>query len=134
MIPSLPMRRRDMYKIGAALWAMPARSSSSVTVDQWRREARSAAPYRKPRGLRNGFDRLNMNQVMVVDSAPAIRVKLEMAGKPQAGQLPDGTVVVAGFIEPPVHKESRCTLQYSRDNGKTFSEPRVLEMGGRSNG
>src|SRR5260370_16395314 len=57
-----------------------------------------------------------------------------MAGKPQAAQLPDGTVVVAGFIEPPVHKESRCTLQYSRDNGKTFSEPRVLELGGRSNG
>ena len=128
------MRRRDIFAIGAGFWAAPAKPSSAVTVDQFRREAQSAAPYSKPRGLRNGFDGLNMNQVMVVERAPAIRVKLEMSGKPQAAQLPDGTIVVAGFIEPPVHKESRCTLQYSSDNGKTFSAPRVLEMTGRSNG
>src|SRR5581483_8065166 len=128
------MRRRDMYTLGAAFWAAPSQSSSSAAVEQWRQEVRSAPKYRKPRGLRNGFDGLNLNQVMVVDRQPAIRVKLEMSGKPQAAQLPDGTVVVAGFIEPPEHKQSRCTLQYSRDNGKTFSQPRVLEMTGRSNG
>ena len=128
------MRRRDLYKTAAALWSSPADAAPELTADQWQREAYSAPPYRKPRGLRNGFDGNRMNQVMVVDRSPAIRVKLEMAGKPQAAQLPDGTIVVAGFIEPPVHKESRCTLQYSRDNGKTFGEPVVLTMEGRANG
>ncbi len=128
------MRRRDLYKLSAALWAGQTKPAAAMTLEQWRREVRWASPYRKPRGLRNGFDGISMNQVMVVERSPAIRVKMEMAGKPQAAQLPDGTVVVAGFIEPPVHKESRCTLHFSRDNGQTFSEPRVLEFGGRSNG
>lgn len=120
--------------MGAALWVPPARSAPTIAAHEFRKEARAAAPYRKPRGLRNGFDGNQMNQVMVVERSPAIRVKLEMAGKPQAAQLPDGTIVVAGFVEPPVHAHSRCTLQYSRDNGKTFGEPRVLEMEGRMNG
>jgi len=127
------MRRRDLYTFGAALWAPPA-EAAPISDAGFRREVKAAKPYRKPRGIRNGFDGNHMNQVMVVERSPAIRVKLEMAGKPQAAQLPDGTVVVAGFIEPPVHKESRCTLQYSTDNGATFSEPRVLEMEGRANG
>lgn len=127
------MRRRDLYTFGAALWAPPA-EAAPISDASFRREVKAAKPYRKPRGLRNGFDGNHMNQVMVVERSPAIRVKLEMAGKPQGAQLPDGTIVVAGFIEPPVHKESRCTLQYSTDNGATFSEPRVLEMEGRSNG
>ena len=123
-----------MYIMGAALWAPPAKAAPPVSAVDFRREVKSAALYRKPRGQRNGFDGNHMNQVMVVEKSPAIRVKLELAGKPQAAQLPDGTIVVAGFIEPPVHQESRCTLRYSRDNGKTFDEPRVLEMEGRSSG
>lgn len=123
-----------MYTVGAALWAPRAKAAPPVSAAAFRREAKSAPAYRKPRGQRNGFDGNHMNQVMAVEKSPAIRVKLELAGKPQAAQLPDGTIVVAGFIEPPVHQESRCTLRYSRDNGKTFDEPRVLEMEGRSNG
>lgn len=128
------MRRRDLYTIGAALWLPSAKAASPASAAEFRREAKSAAPYRKPRGQRNGFDGNQMNQVMVVEKSPAIRVKLEMAGKPQAAQLPDGTIVVAGFIEPPVHEHSRCTPQYSTDNGRTFGEPRVLDVEGRSNG
>lgn len=108
--------------------------AGSATEAQMLQDARNALPYRKPKGLRNGFDGLNMHQVLEVTRRPAVRVKLEMAGKPQAAQLADGTIVVAGFIEPPVHEKSRCTLRYSRDNGRTFSEPRVLDLGGRTFG
>jgi len=105
-----------------------------LTAAGMARDKKNAVPYAKPKGLRNGFDSVDMNEVMVVQQQPAVRVKLEMAGKPQAAQLDDGTVIVAGFIEPPVHKQSRCTLQYSRDNGRTFGKPVVLQMPGRTGG
>src|SRR4029453_13935186 len=85
------------------------RQAGNATEAQMLQDVRNALPYRKPTGLRNGFDGLDMHQVLQVTRRPAVRVKLEMAGKPQAAQLADGTIVVAGFIEPPVHKDSRCT-------------------------
>ncbi|HAA52377.1 MAG TPA: hypothetical protein DCE43_21860 [Planctomycetaceae bacterium] len=132
---------------GSALGAIGALAQGTVTTSEaasqaakpisaagMARDKKNAVPYAKPKGLRNGFDSVDMNEVMVVQQQPAVRVKLESAGKPQAAQLDDGTVIVAGFIEPPVHKQSRCTLQYSRDNARTFGEPVVLEMPGRTGG
>ena len=112
----------------------PVHPISQISENQLRKDSESAPPYPKPKGLRNGFDGLNMHEVLQVKRQPAVRVKLKMAGKPQAAQLSDGTIIVAGFIEPPVHPESRCTLQYSCDNGKTFSQPRVLDLPGRTEG
>lgn len=142
------MRRRDFNSgligiggsllTGAGCSQKPADRTSSpgsrISEDPMLQEARSAPPYVKPKGFRTGFDGVNMHQVMQVTRRPAVRVKLEMAGKPQAAQLPDGTIVVAGFIEPPVHKESRCTLQYLKDDGKTFGQPIVLDLPGRTEG
>ena len=110
------------------------RQTGNAAEAQLLQDVRNALPYRKPKGLRNGFDGLDMHQVLQVTRRPAVRTKLEMAGKPQAAQLADGTIIVAGFIEPPVHEDSRCTLHYSKDNGKTFSEPRVLDLPGRTYG
>ncbi|MED5449209.1 MAG: sialidase family protein, partial [Planctomycetota bacterium] len=132
---------------GSALGAIGALAQGTVTTSEaasqaakpisaagMARDKKNAVPYAKPKGLRNGFDSVDMNEVMVVQQQPAVRVKLESAGKPQAAQLDDGTVIVAGFIEPPVHKQSRCTLQYSRDNARTFGKPVVLDMPGRTGG
>ena len=93
-----------------------------------------AVCYDAPRGQRAGFDSIDMHSIMVTQQQPAVRVKLDMAGKPQAAQFDDGTVVVAGFIEPPVHAESRCTLQFSTDMACTFGEPVVLSLPGRTAG
>ena len=111
-----------------------AAESKGISAKQLLEDKNSAAPYPKPTGFRAGFDSLDMHEVWVVQQTPAVRVKLESAGKPQAAQLDDGTIIVAGFIEPPVHKHSRCTLHYSHDNARTFGEPIVLDMPGRSNG
>ena len=111
-----------------------ATASSQISAEQMRSDALNAPPYPKPKGFRTGFDSVNMHEVMVVERSPAVRIKLEMAGKPQAAQLDDGTIIVAGFIEPPAHKKSRCTLQYSKDNAKTFSEPIILDLPGRTCG
>ena len=108
--------------------------SGDVTREQMLRDKQDAEEYPKPGGFRNGFDSVDMHEVWVVQQEPAVRVKLENAGKPQAAQLDDGTVIAAGFIEPPVHSESRCTLQYSHDNARTFSKPVVLDLPGRTSG
>ena len=139
------MQRREFNNItlGAAAAAtlgtgdnLRAATTAGRPIDaaEMARDKKNAVPYAKPKGLRNGFDSVDMNEVWSVQQQPAVRVKLEMAGKPQATQLDDGTVIVAGFIEPPVHKKSRCTIQYSRDNARTFEKPIVLEMPGRTGG
>ena len=109
--------------------AASGRPENPVAADKER-----AAPYDKPGGQRAGFDSIDMDTVMVTQQQPAVRVKLEMAGKPQAAQFSDGAVVVAGFIEPPVHAESRCTLQFSTDMACSFGEPIVLPFPGRTAG
>ncbi|MFP6770089.1 MAG: sialidase family protein [Planctomycetaceae bacterium] len=111
-----------------------AAASRPINAAGMARDKKKAAAYPKPKGLRNGFDSVDMHEVWSVRQQPAVRVKLEMAGKPQAAQLDDGTIIAAGFVEPPVHKQSRCTIQYSRDNARTFGTPVVLEMPGRSGG
>ena len=75
-----------------------------VSTEVMLQDKTRASPYPNPTGFRNGFDSLDMHEVWVTQQSPAIRVKLEKAGKPQAAQLDDGTILVAGFIEPPVHK------------------------------
>ena len=105
-----------------------------TSQSQMQKEAHSAPAYPKPGGWYTGFDSVNMHQVWVTSRIPAVRVRLRMAGKPQAAQLGDGTIVVAGFIEPPAHSERKCTLQHSEDNARTFSEPRVLDLPGRPGG
>ncbi|MDA0659942.1 MAG: sialidase family protein [Planctomycetota bacterium] len=105
-----------------------------ISTEQMRQEAGQAVPYPKPAGRRNGFDSVNMHEVLVVERNPAVRVKLEKAGKPHAAQLQDGTIVVAGFVEPPIYETSRCTLQYSHDNARTFGEPVLLDLPGRVGG
>jgi hypothetical protein len=119
---------------GAGSHAGESGKTGGISEQQMLQDARNAAPYRKPKGVRNGFDGANMNQVMEVTRHPAVRVKLEMSGKPQAAQLPDSVIVVAGFVEPPEHKQSRCTIQYSKDNGRTYSDPVVTSMEGRTLG
>src|SRR5688500_12449841 len=122
------MRRRDFHGTilglsGALAAGLPsamapgdeALPAGGITREQMARDAKDAAPYPKPKGRRNGFDSLNMHEVLVVERSAAVRVKLEMGGKPQAAQLDDGTVIAAGFVEPPAHEKSRCTLQYSHD-------------------
>lgn len=109
-------------------------TDTTVSTDVMLQDKKRAIPYPKPTGFRNGFDSLDMHEVWVTQQSPAIRVKLEMAGKPQAAQLDDGTILVAGFVEPPVHKQSRCTLQISYDNARTFRDPIVLPMPGRTSG
>lgn len=102
-----------------------------------RDDALAAPPYPKPGDAKDntGFNSLNMHEVMLAQRMPAVRTKLEMAGKPQAAQLADGTIVVAGFIEPPKHPKSCVTIQWSTDNAATFSEPKVFEdMPGRTSG
>lgn len=111
-----------------------AAAPPGLTAAKLLRDKQAAMPYPKPTGRRNGFDSVDMHEVWRVQQLSAVRVKLEDAGKPQAAQLADGTILAAGFIEPPVHKESHCTLQVSKDNGRTFSKPRVLSMPGRTNG
>src|ERR1041385_6974453 len=102
------VRRRDFHGavLGSAFLTGCGGSKAGdkpggIAEEQMRQDARNALPYRKPKGVRNGFDGANMNQVMEVTRHPAVRVKLESSGKPQAAQLPDGVIVVAGFIEPP---------------------------------
>lgn len=109
-------------------------AAKAISAERMLREKKNAVSYPKPTGQRNGFDSVDMHEVWVTQQQPAVRVKLEMAGKPQAAQLDDGTIIAAGFIEPPVHKQSRCTVQYSRDNARTFGTPVVLEMPGRCGG
>ncbi|MFN0196320.1 MAG: sialidase family protein [Planctomycetaceae bacterium] len=108
--------------------------ANQTTEHQLQDDKSKAIPYSKPTGRRNGFDSLDMHEVWVIRQAPAVRVKLEMAGKPQAAQLEDGTIIVAGFVEKPIHEESHCTIQYSHDNARSFGEPIVLPMPGRSYG
>ena len=57
-----------------------------ISAERMRRDKKNAATYPKPKGLRNGFDSVDMHEVWVTQQAPAVRVKLEMAGKPQAAQ------------------------------------------------
>ena len=137
------MDRRDFHRslLGAtgalaASYSASAKSAAAkgITASQMLRDKQNAATYPKPTGFRNGFDSVDMHEVWVVQQEPAVRVKLEGAGKPQAAQLDDGTIIAAGFIEPPVHKKSRCTIQYSRDNARTFGKPIVLDMPGRTSG
>ena len=109
-------------------------AAKDISAKRMREDKKNAAPYPKPTGFRTGFDSVDMHEVWVVQQEPAVRVKLESAGKPQAAQLDDGTIIAAGFVEPPVHKKSRCTIQYSHDNARTFGEPIVLDLPGRSNG
>ncbi len=139
------MQRREFNKaafgaaaavaIGTDAGTERARAAARpITTVGMARDKKNAAPYPKPKGLRNGFDSVDMHEVWSVRQQPAVRVKLEMAGKPQAAQLDDGTIIAAGFVEPPIHKQSRCTIQYSRDNARTFGTPIVLDMPGRSGG
>jgi len=137
------MQRREFNKTALAAVATIATqpgkreavaAARPINAAAMARDKQKAATYAKPKGLRNGFDSVDMNAVWSVQQQPAVRVKLEMAGKPQATQLDDGTIIVAGFIEPPVHKKSRCTIQYSKDNARTFGKPIVLEMPGRTGG
>ena len=81
-----------------------AAAPPGLTAAQLLRDKQRAVPYPKPTGQRNGFDSVDMHEVWRVQQLPAVRVKLEDAGKPQAAQLADGTILAAGFIEPPVHK------------------------------
>ena len=138
------MDRRRFHRsvIGATTGVLAGGACSSaalvnereISTKQMQQDKKNAAPYPKPTGFRTGFDSLDMHEVWVVQQEPAVRVKLESAGKPQAAQLDDGTVIAAGFIEPPVHKQSRCTIQYSRDNARTFGKPVVLDLPGRTSG
>ena len=113
---------------------------STTTTDgtsRIREDALRAPPYPKPGDPKDntGFNSLNMHEVLLTRRTPAVRTKLKMAGKPQAAQLADGTIVVAGFIEPPEHEKSCVTIQWSTDNAATFSEPKVFEdMPGRTCG
>jgi hypothetical protein len=63
------------------------RTGKPITAAGMARDKKNAVPYARPKGLRNGFDSVDMNEVMVVQQQPAVRVKLESAGKPQAAQL-----------------------------------------------
>ncbi|MDP7399823.1 MAG: hypothetical protein QF541_23360, partial [Lentisphaeria bacterium] len=105
-----------------------AASTTTTTSDaaaRIREDALRAPPYPKPGDPKDntGFNSLNMHEVLLAQRMPAVRTKLEMGGKPQAAQLPDGTVVVAGFVEPPGHDKSCVTIQWSKDNAATFGEP-----------
>lgn len=112
-------------------------SSTPNGIEIIREAARQAPPYPKPGDPKEntGFNSLDMHQILRAQRMPAVRTKLTMGGKPQAAQLPDGTVVVAGFIEPPIHPTSCITMQWSTDRGATFSEPKIFEeMPGRTCG
>lgn len=106
-----------------------------VAIERFREDVKNAAPYPKPEGHYTGFDSINLHEVLQVRRQPAVRVKLELAGKPQPVQLSDGTIVVAGFIEPSAHEKKCVTIQWSTDNGRTFSKPKLFEdMPGRTCG
>ena len=113
------------------------RTGEIILVEQIAKDARNAPRYPAPPQTHHntGFNGLDMHHIMQVQRFPAVRVKLELAGKPQPVQLADGTIVVAGFVEPPTAKLSCVTVQWSVDNARTFSKPKLFEkMPGRTCG
>ena len=60
-----------------------AAAPPGLTAAQLLRDKQRAVPYPKPTGQRNGFDSVDMHEVWRVQQLPAVRVKLEDAGKQQ---------------------------------------------------
>ena len=106
-----------------------------ISETQMKQDAQRALAYPKPDGHFTGFDSINLHEVLQVKRNSAVRVKLKLAGKPVPAQLTDGTIVVAGFTEPPAYAKSCISIQRSTDNGNTFNEPKLFEdMPGRVSG
>ncbi len=114
-------------------------TSDTVPADAMRHAAMSAPVYQNPGKpeQNTGFNSLDMHQIMQVRGHPAVRTRLDLAGKPQAVQLADGMIVVAGFADPRnVNTKQTCvTVQWSTDNGATFGKPKIFpDMQGRTSG
>ena len=96
-----------------------------------------------------GFNSVDLHQVYRVEKLPAFRSQIAVAhGKPVVARLPGGDLLATGFysheddpdyVYPdgrPAHSDEWWTreeaaLMRSSDEGKTWSEPRLLGMPGR---
>ena len=123
------------------VWAVAApiqsQAAEMISMKQMAEDAGSAPRYPAPPQTHHntGFNSLDMHEILQVKRLPAVRIRLESAGKPQPLQLADGTIVVAGFVEPPTAKLSCVTMQWSTDNARTFSKPKLFkDMPGRTDG
>lgn len=70
------------------------RTTEIISVEPFAKDARNAPRYPAPSRTHHNtsFNGLDMHHIMQVQRFPAVRVKLELAGKPQPVHLADGTI------------------------------------------